>query len=285
MKSTIMAALAAATMSLLACEKAPTSPEAATGPLAPGHVAPSFITHGTLDGDAHPAVVLIVMDVDGVPSFLCSGTLIAPTFVLTAGHCVGEPGEFSAIRIFTESDVENGENNFPFIGPNSIEAVAWAAHPEFTEAAFFLHDAGMIQLASPVVLPASEYGTLPTVNQLDALRPGNRTRFTTVGYGIQRINPVKFEGAIVRMVAEPRLVQINKPNSGTFSLLISSNASTGGICFGDSGGPTFLGSTSVIAGVNDFLHRNGNCVALGGIFRLDRQDVLDFISGFVDSHS
>lgn len=276
MKSTIVAALAAASIGVLACEKAPTSPEVASRP--------SFITHGTLDGDAHPAVVLIVMDVAGVPSFLCSGTLIAPTFVLTAGHCAGEPGEFSAIRIFTEADVQNGENNFPFIGPNSVEAIAWASHPEFTEAAFFLHDAGMIQLASPVVLPASEYGRLPTANQLDALKPGNRTRFTTVGYGLQRINPVKFEGAIVRMVAEPRLVQSNKPNSGTFSLLISSNASTGGICFGDSGGPTFLGSTSVIAGVNSFV-RNGNCVALGGAFRLDRQDVLDFITGFMDSHS
>src|SRR6185503_1568248 len=39
------------------------------------------ITHGTLDGNGHPAVVLIVMDVGGQPAFRCSGTLIAPKVV------------------------------------------------------------------------------------------------------------------------------------------------------------------------------------------------------------
>jgi len=81
------------------------------------------ITHGSVDGDAHPAVVLIVMDVDGQPAFRCSGTFLAPKVVVTAGHCAGEPGEFSGLRVFTESDVEDGDNNYPFAGPNTIEAV------------------------------------------------------------------------------------------------------------------------------------------------------------------
>src|SRR5207302_2585168 len=86
-----------------------------------------------VDGSAHPAVVLLVMDVNGTPAFRCSATLIAPRVVLTAGHCAGEPGEFSGMRIFTESDVQNGDNNYPFAGPNTIEAVEWHAHPLFTE--------------------------------------------------------------------------------------------------------------------------------------------------------
>lgn len=71
------------------------------------------------------------MDVAGSPAFRCSGTLIAPKLVLTAGHCAGEPGEFSGMRVFTESDVQNGNNNYPFAGPNTIEAKAWHSHPQF----------------------------------------------------------------------------------------------------------------------------------------------------------
>src|SRR6184192_2839474 len=164
---------------------------------------PSFITDGVVDGNAHPAVVLIVMDIDGSPAFRCSGTLIAPKVVLTAGHCAGEPGEFSGMRIFTESDVQNGDNNYPFAGPNTIEAVAWHAHPLFTENAFFLHDVGVVLLSKAFKLSAGQYGTLPTTDQLDALQPSSATTFTAVGYGLQRINPAKVEAERIRMFAEP----------------------------------------------------------------------------------
>jgi secreted trypsin-like serine protease len=238
------------------------------------------ITHGTLDGNAHPAVGLIVMDIAGVPAFRCSGTFISPTVVVTAGHCAGEPGEFSALRVFTESDVENGNNNFPFAGPNTIEAAEWHAHPLFTEAAFFLHDVGVVVLTQPFNLPASKLGKLPSVNQLDALKPSAATTFTAVGYGVQRINPAKLVAELVRMNAVPHLVQINTGFTGGFSLLLSNNASTGGTCFGDSGGPDFLGSGNVIAGVTSFA-LNGSCGGTGGVFRLDRQDVLDFVTPFL----
>ena len=88
--------LAAASLALLSCDRVPTDQ------LRPGR--PSFITNGTVDGTGHPAVVLLVMDVNGTPAFRCSATLIAPKVVLTAGHCAGEPGEFSGMRIFTESE-------------------------------------------------------------------------------------------------------------------------------------------------------------------------------------
>jgi secreted trypsin-like serine protease len=245
------------------------------------------VTDGTPDGDGHPAVVLILMDVDGAPAYRCSGTLIAPTFVLTAGHCAGAPGEFSGIRIFTESDIQNGNNTYPWGGgPNSIEAKNWAAHPEYPNASFVFHDVGMIELSEPYNLPEDEYGTLPAVNSLDALKTKRGLQnqsFTSVGYGLQQINPVFVVSQKIRMVAHPQLIQINVPGfTGDFSLLLSNNHSTGGTCFGDSGGPNFLGgdNSRVVAGVTSF-GINGNCAGTGGVFRMDRQDVQDFINDFM----
>ncbi|HLE39620.1 MAG TPA: trypsin-like serine protease [Acidimicrobiia bacterium] len=237
------------------------------------------ITDGELDGNGHPQVVLVLMEVDGAPAFRCSGTLIASTFVLTAGHCAGAPGEFSGIRVFTESDVDNGNNNYPFAGRNAIEAVNWAAHPLYPTASFFVHDVGMIELAKP--FKVKEYGTLPAVNSLDDAQVGTATTFTSVGYGLQEINPVFIQADRIRMVAYPHLIQKNVPGfTGDFSLLLSNNHSTGGTCFGDSGGPNFLGDSLVVAGVTSF-GLNGNCAGTGGVFRMDRQNVQDFIADFM----
>jgi len=238
----------------------------------------SAITNGAVDGNAHPDVVMIVMDVDGQPAFRCSGTLIAPKVVLTAGHCAGEPGEFSGMRVFTESDVQDGNNNFPFAGPNTIEASEWHAHPQFTEASFFLHDVGVVVLSKAVRL--AQFGALPAVNSLEALSPSAATVFTAVGYGVQRINPAQVEAELIRMNATPHLVQIDTGFTGDFSLLLSNNAATGGTCFGDSGGPNFVGSSNVIGGVTSF-GLNGSCGGTGGVFRLDRQDVQDFVRSFL----
>lgn len=275
MTKRILIPLLASASLLSACmSDAPSAPVAPPNP-------PSYVTNGSVDGDGHPAVVLIVMDVGGAPAYRCSGTLIAPTVVLTAGHCAGEPGEFSGMRVFTESDVQNGTNNYPYAGPNTVEAKAWYAHPQFTEAQFFLHDVGVVLLKKGVTLPAgASYGTLPTLDQLDALRPRSSTTFTAVGYGLQRINPAQITSLKIRMVAEPHLVQINTGYTGNFSLLLSNNASTGGTCFGDSGGPNFLGSSNVVAGVTSF-GINNTCGGTGGVFRMDRKDVLDFVNGYL----
>ncbi len=248
------------------------------------------VTDGELDGDSHPEVVLILMEVDGHPAYRCSGTLIAPTYVLTAGHCAGSPGEFSGMRIFTESDVEAGigtTNDYPNAGPNAIEAVRWAAHPDYPNAPFFVHDVGMIELAQPY--DPGVFGSLPAVDSFDqyTTRRGlNRVTFTSVGYGLQQSFPDAASwlasNTRTRFVAHPRLVQINVPGfTGDFSMLLSNNANTGGTCFGDSGGANFLGDTSIVAGVTSF-GLNSTCGGTGGVFRTDRQNVQDFINDFMN---
>lgn len=245
------------------------------------------VTDGELDGNGHPYVVLLLMEVNGQPAFRCSGTLLSPTVLLTAGHCAGAPGEFSGMRVFTESDVQAGigkTNNYPFAGPNAVEAVEWHAHPLYDPNRFSLHDVGIVILQAPGVTGLTTYGTLPAANQFDAFKTKRGQQdlsFTSVGYGLQQSFPDaaswKTVASRTRYVAHPHLIQINVPGfTGNFSMLLSNNASTGGTCFGDSGGPNFLGDSTVVAGVTSF-GINGNCAGTGGVFRTDRQNVLDFI--------
>jgi len=140
---------------------------------------------------------------------------------------------------------------------------------------------GVVLLSKGVKLASGDYGKLPSVDQLDALKPSSSTVFTAVGYGVQKINPVFIVAEKIRMFAEPHLVQINTPGfTGDFSLLLSNNASTGGTCFGDSGGPNYLGSSNVVAAVTSF-GLNGTCGGTGGVFRLDRKNVLDFVTQYL----
>ena len=109
--------------------------------------------------------------------------------------------------------------NYPFAGPNAVEAVSWAAHPLYETAPFFVHDVGVVILQAPgVVLPDDEYGVLPEENQLDSLRPRRSTTFTSVGYGLQKSFPDaaswKTVANRVRMVSHPHLIQVNTGFTG-----------------------------------------------------------------------
>jgi hypothetical protein len=239
------------------------------------------ITNGELDGDGHPHVGLMVAQTaDGTPLWRCSGTLLSDTVFLTAGHCTEPPA--AHVEIWFDADVESGipGNLYPFTG--DVGGTPYV-HPDYDPAAFFVRDVGVVVLDAPVVM--DEYGELPDLNQLDALktkRGKQDVTFTAVGYGLQQINPVFVEAERVRMVAYPHLIQINTPGfTGDFSLLLSNNHSTGGTCFGDSGGPNFLGSSNVVAGVTSF-GINGNCAGTGGVFRMDRSWSLDWVSDFLD---
>ena len=239
----------------------------------------SAVTDGELDGEDHPYVGLMVAH-DGASGWRCSGTLISPTVFVTAGHCTD--GAIFA-TVFFESDVESGipGNGYPFSG--GVNGVAFTS-PDYIPAAFFVNDLGVVILNSPVVLPGG-YAELAEADQLNALarmRGKQDQTFTAVGYGLQQINPVFIEAERVRMVATPHLIQINTPGfTGDFSLLLSNNHSTGGTCFGDSGGPNFIGDSNVIGGVTSF-GINGNCAGTGGVYRLDRPHDLAWLATFSD---
>lgn len=241
----------------------------------------SAITDGVPDGNGHPYVgLMIAQDGDGNPMWRCSGTLISETLFLTAGHCT-----FGAdhVEIWFESDLEPTPADFGYPFTGNVGGTPYS-HPEYDDAAFFAHDLGVVVLDEP--MPMAQYGALPALNQLDALatKRGKQDRtFTSVGYGLQKSFPEAADWKTValrtRMVAYPTLTQINTGFTGDGSIHLSNNAHTGGTCSGDSGGPNFVGTSNVIAGVTSY-GLNSTCAGTGGVYRVDRADDLDWLKTF-----
>jgi hypothetical protein len=241
------------------------------------------ITDGRLDGNGHPYVGLMVaQNAQGTPLWRCSGTLLSSRLFLTAGHCTEAPA--AHVEIWFDADVESGipENGYPNTGDVGGTP---HTHPSYNPNAFFLFDLGAVVLDEPVNM--STYGKLPALNALDALKPSSKTTFTAVGYGLQRAFPDaaswKEVAQRIRMVANPHLIQINTGFVGDFSIMLSNNRHTGGTCFGDSGGPNFIGTSNVIGGVTSY-GLNSNCAGTGGVYRVDRADDLNWLNQEFDAY-
>ena len=220
---------------------------------------------------------MVAQDAKGNALWRCSGTLLNSRIFLTAGHCTEAPAKH--IEIWFDADVESGipGNGYPSEG--DVGGTPYT-HPQYNPNAFFLFDLGVVVLDR--AYKVRKYGALPKQDVLDKMatqRGQQNVTFTAVGYGLQRINPVFVQSARVRMFATPHLIQINGGVVGDYSLLLSNNHSTGGTCFGDSGGPNFIGSSNVVGGVTSFAF-NGNCAGTGGVYRVDRADDLNWLATF-----
>jgi hypothetical protein len=244
------------------------------------------VKFGEPDGDGHPHVGLLVFDVDGAPAWRCSGTLLSPTVMLTAGHCTfGTDGG----RVWFDADVGEGDSatEFPFPGATSVEFADIHTHPDYDDDAFFMFDVGVVTLSEAVVVDT--YGTLAPIGLLDdlAVKRGLQDRsFTVVGYGLQSVVP-DLQEDLVRHRGEVQLIDVRGTagippgTSATFTNNPGSGNGSGGTCFGDSGGPTFHGDSNVIAAVTSF-GLNANCAGIGGAYRVDTEDDQAFINQFLD---
>jgi Trypsin len=182
----------------------------------------------------------------------------------------------------------NGDLNFPtqearydarvaFLEGNSkwVRATSYP-HPLYDDRAFYIHDAGVIELDEGI--DVDDYGSIPTADYLQKYAGArNEHRFEVVGYGLQREHPIfEIEGD-TRMKADVRLLNLVSNPKKTY-IQLSNNPSTGGTCFGDSGGPTFDTTTSfLVVGVTSF-GLSPNCTGIGGAYRLDQPDDLDFLA-------
>ena len=225
---------------------------------------------------------MVAQTAEGDVLWRCSGTLVSETLFLTAGHCTESPAEH--VEIWFDADVESGRPGNGYPNNGDVGGTPYT-HPDYDPDLFYVRDVGVVVLDEPVVMDT--FGRLPTQDQLDSLRPRRSTTFTSVGYGLQKSFPDaaawKEQADRIRMVAHPHLLQVNTGFTGDQSLLLSNNANTGGTCFGDSGGPNFIGASNVVAGVTSF-GLNSTCAGTGGVMRVDRDYVLDWIYGEFGDH-
>jgi hypothetical protein len=259
------------------------------------------VTYGTPDDGEHPFVgLMIAQDGDGNPLWRCTGTLIEDDVFLTAGHCTETPAEHVEIW-FAEGPVDTDPR---FVESGDCATVPTGGgdegagypctgdvggtphvHPDYDPSAFYLYDLGVVTLDEPVQM--DEYGELPEEGQLSGLKAGKKNGqvFEAVGYGLQRAFPDaaswKDEAEKVRLKSNPRLIQIDNGYTGDYSMVLTNNANTGGTCFGDSGGPNFIGDSNVIGGVTSY-GKNPTCAGQGGVYRVDQPDDLEWIATFTD---
>jgi hypothetical protein len=224
------------------------------------------ITNGQLDGNNHPNVGGLVAPEpysDGTWLY-CSGTLISPTVFLTAAHC--DEGT-SSVTVTFDPDYQAGDKTY---------TGTWYADPLYGHDQSDSHDIAVVVFDKPIkgITPA----TLPSAGSLAGL--SGAQQFTSVGYGAYEVTNEpgghQYLYNDVRMVATGTLNAINPS-----WLRISMNPATGngGTCYGDSGGPNFLGTTGILAATT--ITGDAVCRSTNVTYRLDTPSARAFLGQFV----
>jgi len=227
----------------------------------------SAITNGQPDGSGHPNVGGLVADraySDGTWTY-CSGTLISPKVFLTAAHC--DNGGNERVRVTFSPAYQPGDPTY---------AGTFHGDPRYSQKQSDPHDIAVVVLdkAVPAVTPAR----LPVAGSLSALRHGRA--FTSVGYGAYEVT--RGPGGHQYLYNDVRGVAYGSLDAVTPSWLrLSMNPATGdgGTCYGDSGGPNFLGSSQIVAATT--ITGDAQCRATNVDYRLDTASARSFLGGYV----
>jgi hypothetical protein len=224
------------------------------------------ITNGQPDGEGHPNVGGLVAAQaysDGTWLY-CSGTLISPTVFLTAAHC--DEGT-SRVTVTFDTAYQDGDKTY---------TGTWYADPLYTHSQNDPHDIAVVVFDRPIrgITPAR----LPAAGSLSNL--SGSQQFTPVGYGAYEVTNEpgghQYLYDDVRMVATGTL---NSTNPAWLRISMNPATGNGGTCYGDSGGPNFLGTTNIVAATT--ITGDAVCRSTNVTYRLDTAAARAFLGQFV----
>jgi len=242
------------------------------------------IVGGTVDTVHTNAGVVRFTTVDG--RFRCTGTLISPKVVLTAGHCTEGP----ATKVYVSFDnalipdpeapgisaAEKAARAAHYITGTAHPDPAWDGKLNFAKQ----HDQGVVVLDAPATSkwPAITPAPLLPVGTLDANQGAlKNATFTLVGYGVD-IGTKKAQIVIRERQSTTSYLKNVQREVVVFQINDQDSKAGGGSCFGDSGGAVFvngyvLGDASY---VNSF-----SCNATGSYQRTDTAYSRNFLDSFL----
>jgi V8-like Glu-specific endopeptidase len=223
------------------------------------------ITFGTADGTGHPNVGGLVAGQaysDGTWIY-CSGTLISPTVFLTAAHCV----EGARVRVSFSSAYQDGDKTY---------TGTWHADPAYNQSQSDPHDIAVVVLDKAVkgIAPAQ----LPKADSLSKLSASQQ--FTSVGYGAYAVtNQPGGHQYLYNDVRGVATGTLNSINQAWLRISMNPSHSDGGTCYGDSGGPNFLGTSDVVAATT--ITGDSVCRSTNVDYRLDTESARNFLAPYV----